>query len=223
MSTALAIITKGPIAPRGSVPACPPLDADQSADLAVAMVGDILDNTVGEDRQQLLIYDGDPEPLPAIVGEGVELVAQRGSGFADRLANGQADMFAAGFDRVVLMSGDSPTVEPKLVDMAIRRLDDVDVVLGPARDGGYTLLAARQPTPALFQHVDMSTPQVLTQTVARAREADLRIRLVAPRHDIDMVADYENALARGELHHAPRTVATMQRFPTGKGALPGSV
>lgn len=212
MTTAVAIITKGPIAPPKDALLCPPLGPEDSADLAVAMIGDILDNSHGSGRAQILVYDGSPEHLRALFGEDLELLAQRGGIFAERLANAQADLFAAGYERIVIMSGDSPTVEPELVEMAIRRLDDVDVVLGPARDGGYTLLAAKQPTPSLFERVEMSTPRVLTQTVAQAREIDLRVRLVTPRHDLDTVADYDSALSRGELHHAPRTVATMQRI-----------
>lgn len=215
MTTALAIITKGPVAPPGAVPPCPPLSPAQTAELTLAMIGDILDNTAAADRRQLIFHEGPTEALRDAVGETVELVAQREDPFADRVRDAQAALFADSHDRVVIMSGDSPTVEPELVEMAIRRLDDVDVVLGPARDGGYTLLASRTPTPALFEDVEMSTPRVLTETVAQAREAELRVRLVAPRHDLDTVADYESALARGELHHAPRTVAIMSRVLEG--------
>lgn len=215
MATGVAIITKGPIEPARGGPLCPPLSPAEAAEVTLAMIADIVDNTRRPGREQFVAHDDPAMHAASLFDRDVGTIRQRGATFADRLANVQADVFSRRCDRVVLMSADSPTVEPELVDMALGRLDDVDVVLGPARDGGYTLLATRVPTPTLFRGVRMSTPHVLTETVARAREQSLRVRLIAPRHDIDRVTDYESAVVRGELHHAPRTVATMERFLQG--------
>lgn len=83
-----------------------------------------------------------PVPLP--------MLEQRGSGLAERLAAAQADLFGCGYGRVLLLAADCPTVGPGYLAAAIARLDDAEVVLGRAADGGYSLIATRSPTPELF-------------------------------------------------------------------------
>jgi glycosyltransferase A (GT-A) superfamily protein (DUF2064 family) len=72
---------------------------------------------------------------------------------------------------------------------AFRSLDDHDLVLGPAHDGGYYLLAVDRPRPALFQGIAWSTPSVLAATVERAGTLGLTVRLLDPLRDIDTLDD----------------------------------
>jgi glycosyltransferase A (GT-A) superfamily protein (DUF2064 family) len=74
-------------------------------------------------------------------------------------------------------------------------------------DGGYTLLAANHPTPQLFAGITMGRPDVATKTRAAATRHGLVLAEVAPRHDLDVLADLADALAAGQLEAAPRTRA----------------
>lgn len=65
-----------------------------------------------------------------------------------------------------------------------------DLVLIPAEDGGYVLIALRQPYAPLFAGVDWSTPRVLAQTRQRALASGLRLVELAPHWDVDLPADY---------------------------------
>ena len=49
-------------------------------------------------------------------------------------------------------------------------------MIGPADDGGYYLLALREPRPELFAGIAWSTPTVREQTRARAAAAGLSVR-----------------------------------------------
>jgi uncharacterized protein len=60
-----------------------------------------------------------------------------------------------------------------------------DAVFGPAADGGYYLLALRAPQPVLFNAIPWSSAETLAVSCARAREAGLRIQLLATEHDVD--------------------------------------
>ena len=72
---------------------------------------------------------------------------------------------------------------------AADRLTDHDAVLGPAVDGGYTLIGLRRFEPSLFDAMPWSTPQVLALTRERLHAAGLRHAELAPLHDIDEPAD----------------------------------
>ena len=66
---------------------------------------------------------------------------------------------------------------------------DADVVVAPALDGGYVLIATGRPRPELFTGIEWGTGRVLAQTRARARAARLRLLELDARRDIDRPED----------------------------------
>ena len=64
-----------------------------------------------------------------------------------------------------------------------------DVVIVPALDGGYVLIAVRRPRPELFTRIDWGTGRVLAQTRERVRTARLRCVELDARPDVDRPED----------------------------------
>jgi len=98
-------------------------------------------------------------------------------------------VFGEGARRAAIIGSDAPWVSADHVRSALRALDDHDLVLGPARDGGYYLLALARPQPALFEGVAWSTPSVLTSTIENAGALGLTVRLLEVMGDIDTLED----------------------------------
>jgi rSAM/selenodomain-associated transferase 1 len=94
-------------------------------------------------------------------------------------------------DRVVVVGTDAPGVDAEVVDEAFRSLKTVDLVLGPASDGGYYLLGLRDPAPELFREIPWSTGEVLEETLSRAKTAGLRWALLPVLRDLDTSKDWE--------------------------------
>ena len=63
------------------------------------------------------------------------------------------EAFRRGARRVAIVGTDAPFVSRDTVLEAFRSLDLHDLVLGPAHDGGYYLLAVDRPRPSLFQGI----------------------------------------------------------------------
>src|SRR5207245_10682807 len=59
------------------------------------------------------------------------------------------------------------------------------VVLGPADDGGYYLIGLKQDHCRLFEEIDWSTERVLEQTMQRAAELDLEVKILPTGYDVD--------------------------------------
>ncbi|HEX4575659.1 MAG TPA: TIGR04282 family arsenosugar biosynthesis glycosyltransferase [Gemmatimonadales bacterium] len=114
---------------------------------------------------------------------------QRGRTLGSRLAHAFATEFAAGARRVVMIGSDCPGVDRRLVRLAFAALRDHDLVLGPARDGGYYLIGLAAPEPALFRAIAWSTAAVTSQTKARASALGLGFRLLKPLRDVDTAPD----------------------------------
>ena len=59
------------------------------------------------------------------------------------------------------------------------------VVLGPSDDGGYFLIGMNKPHRHLFEQIDWSTERVLDQTIQRATEIGIEIKLLPTGYDVD--------------------------------------
>ena len=68
----------------------------------------------------------------------------------------------------VLIGGDCPSLQASDVDEALSALaNGCEVVLGPAHDGGYYLLAARSGITLYLENIEWGTASVFAETVRR--------------------------------------------------------
>ncbi|MEM1189836.1 MAG: TIGR04282 family arsenosugar biosynthesis glycosyltransferase [Pseudomonadota bacterium] len=93
------------------------------------------------------------------------------------------------YERVVLVGSDCPGLDKAYLRSAFDALDEADVVIGPAEDGGYVLIGARGDFAPLFADIPWGTGEVLQRSRAAAAAADLSLALLEPRYDIDVEAD----------------------------------
>jgi glycosyltransferase A (GT-A) superfamily protein (DUF2064 family) len=115
------------------------------------------------------------------------LLSQRGDKFGERLYFAVEDLFKCGFDSVCLIDSDSPTVPAQNFAKAVELLGTGDdrVVLGPSDDGGYYLIGVKKPHRHLFEQIDWSTERVFNQTIQRANEMGVEVKLLPTGHDVD--------------------------------------
>jgi rSAM/selenodomain-associated transferase 1 len=119
---------------------------------------------------------------------------QTGDDLGSRMHLAFLNAFAEGANRVVLIGSDCPDVGSDDIVAAWDKLSDADVVLGPAKDGGYWLIGLRQPQPELFTGIPWSTNAVLGQTIVRAGLAGLQTCLLRPLADVDTLEDWQRFL-----------------------------
>jgi uncharacterized protein len=118
------------------------------------------------------------------------LLPQRGDKFGERLYFAVEDLFKCGFESVCLIDSDSPTVPAENFAESVELLSATEerVVLGPSDDGGYYLIGVNKPNRHLFEQIDWSTERVLNQTIQRATEIGLEVKLLPSGYDVDDVA-----------------------------------
>ena len=115
------------------------------------------------------------------------LLPQRGDKFGERLYFAVEDLFKCGFGSVCLIDSDSPTVPAENFAEAVELLSTTEdrVVLGPSDDGGYYLIGVKKPHRHLFEQIDWSTERVLNQTMQRATEIGIEVKLLPTGYDVD--------------------------------------
>ena len=125
---------------------------------------------------------------------GWRLAPQGVGELGTRLQAAFAQAFASGSKRVVVIGSDCPTVTASDIELGWNELQEHDMVIGPAQDGGYWLIGLRSARPRLFQEINWSTSTVLVETLKRAEAAGLKVKLMRQRSDIDSPTDWKEFL-----------------------------
>jgi rSAM/selenodomain-associated transferase 1 len=212
MSRRVLIVAKAPVPGRAKTRLVPPLTPEQAAALQQALLLDTLEACRAEVHDTALLY-ADPSEAPVLArlaGPDVPLVLQEGRGLGDALRLGMARGLAAG--PTALVSSDVPGVPPGSLSRAFALLEEgsCDVVLGPALDGGYWLIAMRERSDAPFEAIPWSTPAACAVTLQRCAEAGLAVATIDPWRDIDTPVDLAFVLRDADELPALRTVQTLR-------------
>lgn len=170
------------------------LTAAEAAQLHAAFLADLLDRLREGSFELRLAWALDPdEEIPAGPVPGMR---QEGSDLGERLYRA----LSAGDARTVMALGsDHPTLPLSLIHRAFETLEaGADVVLGPAEDGGYYLIALRAGAvhPRLFEGIAWSTDRVLPATLERCRELGLAVELLPEASDVDTPEDLRRLAER---------------------------
>lgn len=103
-----------------------------------------------------------------------------------RLNAASAETFLYGPEPVFFVGADCPGLVAEDFWTALHFLaHGHDAVFGPARDGGYYLLALKRHAPEVFRGISWGGPDVLRQSLERAGKAGLRTALLEEKEDID--------------------------------------
>lgn len=188
-SNALIVVAKRPTPGKTKTRLSPPLTPELSSALYECFLFDTLDQMRPVDEaQRVLAYLDDRDYFQRLAPD-FELIPQQGHDLGERLDNALTSCLSHGYERVVIMDSDSPTLPPEHLSQAFRILSDgADVVLGPCDDGGYYLIGIKKPAPRLLLEVQMSTSTVTANTIALAEEDGLKVSLLPTWYDIDDAA-----------------------------------
>jgi rSAM/selenodomain-associated transferase 1 len=96
---------------------------------------------------------------------------------------------AAGHGPALVIGTDCPAFTATILRAAAKALDDADVVLIPAEDGGYVLIGARALHPELFSGIAWGSATVMQETRARVAALGLKSIELNPLWDVDTEAD----------------------------------
>ena len=186
----------------------------QAAELHAAFLDDLLDRLRTGRFALTLAWALDADDV--IPDSPFPGIRQRGDGLGDRLYNALSEASADGAT-VAALGSDHPTLPVALAERAFDLLEGgADIVLGPAEDGGYYLIALRAEAVVrrLFEDIAWSTDQVLPATLERIAELGLRLELLPLASDVDTPADLcrlAAAMADGDLG-CPRTRALLGKL-----------
>lgn len=209
-SNALIVVAKQPAPGQTKTRLSPPLTPEQSSALYEAFLLDTLDQMrqVQEAQRVIAYLPPDAQGYFQRFAPDFELTPQDGPDLGSRLDHALTGYLSRGYQRVVIMDSDSPTLPSAYLSQAFHVLaDGADVTIGPCEDGGYYLIGIKQPVPRLLREVRMSTPTVTADTIALAKEEGLSVSLLPMWYDVDdagslgrLAKEIENLNAQVAIH-----------------------
>lgn len=114
---------------------------------------------------------------------------QKGSDLGERMLNAFSGLLNRGYEKVAIIGSDLLDLDSGVIETAFRQLDFNDVVIGPAQDGGYYLLAMKALFDHLFKNKNWSTASVLDATLDDLRQH--KVYLLKTLNDIDTFEDMQ--------------------------------
>ncbi len=118
---------------------------------------------------------------------------QQGQNLGDRMAEA-LNTTLQNAERCLLMGSDCPAITAELLQNSFAALQEKDIVLGPAYDGGYYLVGINKTVSPeqikhLFSDILWGSEEVLATTLERIKELQLTFQLLPKLHDIDTPDD----------------------------------
>ncbi len=124
------------------------------------------------------------------LGDDLRYEAQTGADLGARMAAAIHARLNEGAERVVVIGTDCPGLQSRTIDGAFEALERVQLVVGPATDGGYYLIGMRTDHAELFTGIPWSSDRTLAATLAAARTLGLTMDLLDIMWDVDTGDDF---------------------------------
>ena len=115
---------------------------------------------------------------------------QYGNNLGVKMQNAFKEAFKKGYEKVIIIGSDLYDLTSEIIENAFKKLDTNDVVLGPAKDGGYYLLGMKKLHLNIFENKDWGTETVRASTL-KDLEKDT-VHLLEELNDVDVVEDIKN-------------------------------
>ncbi|HEX8295980.1 MAG TPA: TIGR04282 family arsenosugar biosynthesis glycosyltransferase [Chthoniobacteraceae bacterium] len=136
-----------------------------------------------------------PSAMQDWLGESHAYSPQVEGDLGERLTDAAKTHFAATDAPLAIVGGDCPALTRAVFLRLPELLSRHDVILVPADDGGYCLIAMRRFVPEAFQRIPWSTAAVLDETRARLAASDRSWNELEPMEDVDDLPSWRRAVA----------------------------
>jgi rSAM/selenodomain-associated transferase 1 len=162
-------------------------------DAALAIYKHLLQHTASVTQHlpvhKIIFYSNAIEPTDAWFDNNYEKQIQTGDDLGERMWQAFEHAFAQGNKEVIIIGSDCLEITADILMDAFDQLKNNEVVIGPAKDGGYYLAGMKQLHTSFFININWSTSEVLQQTLAVCEEQNLSVYLLPLLSDIDTEHD----------------------------------
>lgn len=133
-----------------------------------------------------------------ITGAGqFDVSAQQGRDLGARMYNALVSGLKQ-YAKVILIGTDCPFIDIDELQLAIKMLDDNDMVFSPAFDGGYVLVGAKKVEQSIFNRIDWGSDKVMEQSRKAMSAHGIDWYELPKQNDIDVKEDLKCLLLHND-------------------------
>jgi len=115
---------------------------------------------------------------------------QVGEDLGIRMLHAFKNGFETGYEKVLIIGSDLYDLTSETIENAFKALENNEVVIGPAEDGGYYLLGMNSLEEKVFKNKDWGTETVRKDTLEDLK--DKKVFLLGELNDVDVFEDIEH-------------------------------
>jgi len=200
----LIVFVKSPIAGQCKTRLAPLLGLHKANEFYKTLVEQCFDKIQHINNIDIAIYATPDTRHPFVQALGKRFTGtiktQQGNDLGERMYTAMHKSLQH-YSQVVLIGTDCPVISQHYIEQAFEALKLNNIVFGPAEDGGYVLIGAREVQRPLFQGINWGTDKVLAQNLHNCRTCAYNTHLLETLWDIDTPDDflrYQNHISRKE-------------------------
>jgi rSAM/selenodomain-associated transferase 1 len=114
---------------------------------------------------------------------------QKGEELGEKMQHAFRLAFSKEYNKVLIIGSDCYQISTQIIEDAFQSLDEKDMVIGPAEDGGYYLLGMKSFHPKFFTDKRWSTENVMLDTLLDIKNMGLSYHLLPTLSDVDYEED----------------------------------
>ena len=123
-----------------------------------------------------------------LVPLGVVVIPQKGRDLGERIQNVFSHLFSIGYKKIAIIGADSPDLPTEYIEKSFLLLKGkTRLVIGPAEDGGYYLIAMSSEQKEIFKDIPWGTGTVFKETIEKAKRAGLKSAVLPQWYDVDEI------------------------------------
>lgn len=116
---------------------------------------------------------------------------QHGENLGERMKNAFEYLFKNEYEKIIIIGSDCYELTTDILKEAFQQLTKTDIVIGPAKDGGYYLLGMNQFIPELFDNKKWSSTSVYADTINQIKKINKKFYKLPLLSDVDEENDID--------------------------------
>jgi rSAM/selenodomain-associated transferase 1 len=143
------------------------------------------------DCDKFVFYDNRIEPNDIWSDKEYYKRLQSGDDLGQKMQNAFQEVLDLGYKNCIIVGSDLFDLQPQHLTIAFEKLQENEVVIGPAEDGGYYLLGLKKLIPGIFSNKNWGTETVFKDTLDNL--TNYKFDLLEILNDIDTLEDLEKS------------------------------
>lgn len=166
---------------------------DGALDVYQFLVESTYEQTLDVESDKMVYYSEYVEIEDIFDTEAYKFQVQKGKDLGERMSHAFEKSFEEKYDKVVIIGSDCFELKTEHIEEAFDSLDENEVVIGPASDGGYYLLGMSQFYPQLFAGKKYSHSKVFHELLEEVAKLGVEFHLLPELNDIDTFQDLKDS------------------------------